>query len=73
MQHGHMTHTEVTVTIGQGTSVHTAYFVGENITGSLCNPYAWESSRVRISDKPASCQRCAKAVHRAAQTEASKS
>lgn len=56
-----------TVTLGQGTAVHSAYYVGENITGSLCNPFAWQRSRVRLSDRPATCPRCAKATDRAAQ------
>lgn len=55
------------MTIGNGTAVHTAYYVNDNLTGSLCNPYAWESSRVRVTDAPATCPRCAKAIHRAVQ------
>jgi hypothetical protein len=56
-----------TMTIGNGTAVHVAYLVGDNLTGSLCNPYAWQSSRVRISHEPATCPRCAKATKRAAE------
>jgi hypothetical protein len=55
------------VTIGSGTAVHTAYTVKGNVTGSLCNPYAWERSRVRITDQAATCPRCAKATRRAAE------
>lgn len=55
------------VTIGNGTAVHVGYFVGGNVTGSLCNPYAWQTSRVRLSDQPATCPRCAKATARAAE------
>ena len=61
------TQTRQSVIIGNGTAVHTAYYVNENITGSLCNPFAWQSSRVRTTDAPATCPRCAKAIHRAAQ------
>jgi hypothetical protein len=60
--------TTQTITIGNGTAIHIAYIVGENITGSLCNPYAWEKSRIRTTDAEATCPRCAKAVHRAAET-----
>lgn len=56
-----------TATIGQGTAVHVAFYVGDNLAGSLCNPYAWERSRVRPSDQPATCPRCAKAIHRGAE------
>lgn len=57
-----------TMTIGQGKAVHTAYTTSNgNLTGSLCNPYAWESSRVRLSDQAASCPRCAKATEREAE------
>jgi hypothetical protein len=63
------THTAAAVTIGNGKAVHTGYFVGENITGSLCNPYAWQTSRVRMIDAPATCPRCAKATHRAAESQ----
>lgn len=55
------------VTIGQGKAIHVGYFVGGNVTGSLCNPYAWQTSRVRLSDQAATCPRCAKATQRAAQ------
>lgn len=56
------------VTIGSGKAIHTAYVVpGGNVTGSLCNPYAWERSRIRKTDAPANCPRCAKATRRAAQ------
>jgi hypothetical protein len=56
------------VTIGQGKSVHIAYTVTNgNVTGSLCNPYAWERSRVRVIDAEATCPRCAKATNRAAE------
>jgi hypothetical protein len=55
------------VTIGNGTAVHTAYTVKGNVTGSLCNPYAWERSRVRATDAAATCPRCAKATNRAAE------
>lgn len=64
------TNTPQNVTIGNGTAVHIGYFVGEGrVTGSLCNPYAWQSSRVRLTDQPATCPRCAKAVHRAAEQQ----
>ena len=56
-----------TATIGQGSAVHVAYLVGGNVTGSLCNPYAWETSRVRASDRDATCPRCARATVRAAE------
>lgn len=61
------TATAANVTIGQGAAVHVGYFVGENVTGSLCNPFAWQSSRVRVTDRPATCPRCAKATRRAAE------
>jgi hypothetical protein len=59
-----------TITIGSGTAVHVAYFLDdERISGSLCNPYAWEKSRIRVSDRPATCPRCAKATTRAAESQ----
>jgi hypothetical protein len=58
------------VTIGAGTAVHIAYFVGDRVTGSACNPYAWQKSRVRISHDVPTCPRCAKAIHRTAQSAA---
>lgn len=61
------TTTTRTVTIGNGAAVHIGYFVGENVTGSLCNPFAWERSRVRLTDHEATCPRCEKAVRRAAE------
>lgn len=56
------------VTIGNGKAIHVGYFASSgNVTGSLCNPYAWESSRVRVIDAEATCPRCAKATNRAAE------
>lgn len=58
----------MTVSIGNGKAVHTAYTVGENVTGSLCNPYAWETSRVHVTDGlSATCPRCKAATRRAAE------
>jgi hypothetical protein len=50
------------VTIGQGSTVHVGYFVGENTTGSLCNAFASERSRVRLTDAEAVCPRCQKVL-----------
>jgi hypothetical protein len=59
---------QVNVTIGSGTAIHVAYTTPSgNLTGSLCNPYAWERSRVRVTDAAATCPRCAKATVRAAE------
>jgi hypothetical protein len=55
------------IIIGNGAAVHIAYVVGENVTGSLCNPYAWESARIRTTDAAATCSRCVKATRRAAE------
>lgn len=64
-----MNATESTMTIGNGSSIHQAYMVKGNLCGSLCNPFAWERSRVRLSTLPANCPRCAKATTRAAEQE----
>lgn len=61
------TTTAQTMTIGQGRTIHAAYVVDGKLCGSLCNAFAWESSRVTFSDQPASCAKCAKAVNRAAE------
>jgi hypothetical protein len=60
-----MSATTNTVTIGNGQRVHIAYHVGENVTGSLCNAFAWERSRIRPTDRPSDCPRCAVATKRA--------
>lgn len=53
------TTTAQTMTIGNGTAVHFAAFVGENLVGSLCNRFAWNNgSRVRLSAHPATCPKC---------------
>jgi len=53
------------VTIGNGATVHIAYTFGTKVSGSLCNPYAWERSRVRVTEADANCLRCEKATRRA--------
>lgn len=56
-----------TLTFGQGAAVHTAYFVGENVTGSLCDPSAYSSGkRYRLSDAAPTCKRCERATDRRA-------
>lgn len=61
--------TPTAMTIGNGKSVHVAYMVGENMTGSLCDPYVYaKGSRMRATDAEANCPRCAKASKRGAES-----
>lgn len=54
-----------TMTIGAGKSVHVAYYVSGRLCGSLCDTGVYcKGSRMRLSDAPATCPRCAKATHR---------
>jgi hypothetical protein len=60
--------TDAAITIGRGKALHAPYRVGGNLTGSLCNPYAWETSRLTVTDGLVpTCPRCAKATTRAAE------
>jgi hypothetical protein len=61
-------HTTTAMIIGNGKGSHIPYTVEGRLTGSACNPYAWQTSHIRYTDRPVNCTRCAKAVHRAAQT-----
>lgn len=54
-----------TMTIGNGKAVHVAYYVSGRLCGSLCDPYVYcKSSRMRLTEAPATCPRCAKATDR---------
>jgi hypothetical protein len=55
-------------TIGNGSALHAPYYsTSGSLLGSLCNPYAWERSRVRLAAAAPTCPRCAKATNRAAE------
>lgn len=58
------------MTIGNGATVHTAYYVTgkdgqDRLCGSLCDTGVYcKSSRMRLTDQAANCARCAKATDR---------